>query len=78
MVGQPIEHGGGHLGFAEHLRLTGKGEIDCDQQRRVLIELTDQAEEQLAPAHPARSLHCSPHSNRRSFASLGERLPNFC
>ena len=47
MVGQAIEHGGGHLGVAEHLWPIGEGEIGGDQQRRVFVELADQMEQQL-------------------------------
>ena len=42
MMGEAIEHGGGHLGVAEHLRPIGEGEISGDQQRRVFIEFADQ------------------------------------
>jgi hypothetical protein len=48
MVRQPIEHGGGHLGVAEHLGPIGEGQIGGDQQRRVFVELADQVEQQLA------------------------------
>ena len=48
VVGQPIEHGGRHFGVAEHLRPIGEGQIGGDQERRVLIELADQVEQQLA------------------------------
>jgi len=44
VVRQPIEHGGRHLGIAEHLRPIGEGEIGGDQQRRVFIKLADQVE----------------------------------
>jgi len=46
MMGQPIEHGGCHLGVAEHLRPIGEGQIGGDQQRRVLIKFADQVEQQ--------------------------------
>ena len=36
MVGQSVEHGGGHFGVAEHLWPIGEGEIGGDQQRGVL------------------------------------------
>src|SRR6266436_10380118 len=48
VVCQPIEHGGGHFGVAEDLRPIGESEIGGDQQRRILIELADQVEQQLA------------------------------
>src|SRR5580692_262501 len=48
MVGQAIEHGGGHLGVAEHLGPIGEGEIGGDQQRGVFVELADQVEQQLS------------------------------
>ena len=47
MVGEAIEHGGGHLGVAEHLRPIGEGEVCGDQQRCVFVELADQMEQQL-------------------------------
>src|SRR5271163_3521328 len=31
MVRQPVEHGGGHFGVAEHLRPVGEGEVCGDQ-----------------------------------------------
>jgi hypothetical protein len=39
MMRQAIEHGGGHPGVAEYLRLIGKSRIGCDQQRRVSYSL---------------------------------------
>ena len=56
VVRQPIEHGGCHFGVAENLRPIGKGEIGCDQQRRVLIELADQVEQQLATSLAERQV----------------------
>ena len=47
VVRQAVEHGGGHLGVAEHLRPIGEGEVSGDQQRCVLVELADQMEQQL-------------------------------
>src|SRR5271167_2612322 len=41
VVGEAIEHGGCHLGVAEHLRPIGESQIGGDQQRRVLIEFAD-------------------------------------
>ena len=48
VMGQAIEHGGGHLGIAEHLRPIGEGEVGGDQQRCVFVELADQMEQQLS------------------------------
>ena len=33
MVGQPVEHGGGHFGVAEHQRPIGECQIGGDKQR---------------------------------------------
>ena len=44
VVSEAIEHGGCHLGIAEHLRPIGERQIGSDQQRRVLIEFADQVE----------------------------------
>ena len=46
--GEAIEHGGCHLGVAEHLRPIGESQIGGDQERRVLIEFADQVEQQLS------------------------------
>src|SRR6185437_1021165 len=56
VVRQAIEHGGGHLGIAEHLGPIGKGEVGGDQQRGVLIELADQVEQQLAAGLTERQI----------------------
>ena len=48
VVGEPVEHGGGHLGVAEHLGPVGEGKVRGDEQRRVLVELADQVEQKLA------------------------------
>ena len=56
MVGQPIEHGGGHLGVAEHLRPIGECEVRCDEQRGVLVELADKVEQQLAAGLAERQI----------------------
>ncbi len=56
MVGQAIEHGGGHLGVAEHLGPIGEGEIGGDQQRGVLVELADQMEQQLTAGLAERQI----------------------
>ena len=47
MVGEPVEHGCGHLGVAENLRPIGKGEVGRDDDRGVLVELADEVEQQL-------------------------------
>ena len=47
MVGEAIEHGGGHLGVAEHLRPVGESEVGGNQQRGVFVELADEMEQQL-------------------------------
>ena len=47
VVGQPIEHGGRHLGVAKDLGPIGEGEIGGDQQRGVFVKLADQVEQQL-------------------------------
>ena len=56
MVGQAIEHGGGHLGVAKHLGPIGKGEIGGDQQRGIFVELADQVEQQLAAGLAERQI----------------------
>ena len=56
MVGQSIEHGGGHLGVAEDLRPIGEGKIRRDEQRRVLVELADQVEQQLSAGLAERQI----------------------
>src|SRR5271154_7513508 len=48
VMGQPVEHGSGHLGVAEDLRPVGKGEVGGDQQGGVFVEFADQVEQQLA------------------------------
>ena len=48
MIGQPIEHGGGHFGAAEDLWPIGEGEVGGDQQGGVLVEFADQVEQQLS------------------------------
>ena len=48
MMGQAIEHGGGHPGIAEYLRPVGEGQIGRDQQRGVFVQFADQVEQQLA------------------------------
>jgi hypothetical protein len=56
VMGQPVEHGGGHLGVAEDLRPIGEGEIGGDQQRGVLVELADQMEQQLSTGLAERQI----------------------
>ena len=56
VMGQPVEHGGGHLGVAEGLRPIGEGEIGGDQQRGVLVELADQMEQQLSAGLAERQI----------------------
>jgi hypothetical protein len=48
VVGQAVEHGGRHLGVAEDLRPIAERQIGGNQQRRVLVKLADQMEQQLA------------------------------
>jgi len=48
MVGQAVQHRGGHFGVAKNLRPVGKSEIRGDQQRGVFVKLADQMEQQLA------------------------------
>ena len=48
VMGEPVEHGDGHLGIAEHLGPVGECQVGGDQQRGVLVELADQVEQQLA------------------------------
>jgi hypothetical protein len=45
VMGQAVEHGGGHLGVAEDLRPVGEGQVGGDQQGCVLIEFADQVEQ---------------------------------
>jgi hypothetical protein len=56
MVGQMIEHGGGHLGVTEDLGPIGEGEIGGDQQRGVLVELADQVEQELTAGLAGRQI----------------------
>ena len=56
VVCQPIEHGGCHFGVTEHLRPIDECQIGGDQQRRVLIELADQVEQQLAAGLTERQI----------------------
>ena len=57
VVRQPIEHGGCHFGVAEHLRPIRESEIGGDQQRRVLVELADQVEQQLTARLAERQIN---------------------
>jgi len=56
VVGQPVEHGGGHLGIAKHLGPIGEGQVGGDQQGGVLVELADQMEQQLAAGLAERQI----------------------
>jgi len=56
VVGQAVQHGGGHLGVAKNLRPVGEGEICRDQQRGVLVELADQVEQQLTAGLAERQI----------------------
>ena len=56
VMGQAIEHGGGHLGVAEHLRPIGEGEVGGNQQRCVFVELADQMEQQLSAGLTERQI----------------------
>src|SRR5258708_4599587 len=56
VMSQAVEHGGGHLGIAEHLRPIGEGEIGGDQQRCVFVELADQVEQQLSAGLAERQI----------------------
>ena len=61
VMGQAIEHGGGHLGVAEHLRPIGEGEVGGDEQGGVLVELADQVEQQLSSGLAERQVERSMH-----------------
>src|SRR5882672_1871782 len=56
VMGQAIEHGGGHLGVTEHLRPIGEGEVCGDQQGCVFVELADQMEQQLSAGLAEREI----------------------
>src|ERR1700722_6457296 len=47
VMGQSIEHGGGHFGVAEDLRPIGESEVRRDDDRGVFVELADEMEQQL-------------------------------
>lgn len=49
VVGQAIEHGGGHPGVAEHLGPIGESQVGGDQQRGVLLTLEPIPEENRRP-----------------------------
>jgi hypothetical protein len=55
-MGEPVEHCGGHLGVAEHLRPIGEGEVCRDEEGRVLVELADEVEEQLTTGLAERQI----------------------
>src|SRR5262249_27373921 len=48
MVGEPIEQRRGHLGVAEDARPFAEGEVRSDDDRRPLVEPTDEVEEELS------------------------------
>ena len=56
VVGQAVEHGGGHLGVAEHLGPIGEGQVGGNEHRRVLVEFADQVEQQLAAGLAERQI----------------------
>jgi hypothetical protein len=56
VMGEAVEHGGGHLGVAEDLGPISEGEVGGDQQRGVLVELADQVEQQLAAGLAERQI----------------------
>jgi hypothetical protein len=56
MMRQPVEHGCGHFGVAEHLGPVGEGEVCGDQQGGVFVELADHVEEQLAAGLAEREI----------------------
>ena len=56
MMGETVEHGGGHFGVAEDLRPIGEGEVRGDEQGRVLVELADQVEQQLTAGLAERQI----------------------
>jgi hypothetical protein len=45
VMGEPIEHGCGHLGVAEHLWPFRKCQVGRNEQRGFLVELADQMEQ---------------------------------
>ena len=47
VMGQAIEHGGGHFSVAEDLRPIGEGEVRGYDDRGVFVELADEMEQQL-------------------------------
>ena len=48
MMGETVEHGCGPFGVAEDLRPVSERQVGGDEQRRVLVKLADQMEQQLA------------------------------
>ena len=56
VVRQAVEHGSRHLGVAKNLRPICKRQIGGDEQRRVLVKLADQMEQQLAAGLAERQI----------------------
>jgi hypothetical protein len=76
MMGQTIQHGGGHPSVAEYLRPIGKSQIGGDQQRRVFIQFADQVEQQLAPRLAERQVPSSGYSNGYAVGTLASLAPS--
>lgn len=55
-MGDPVQKGRGHLAVPEHLRPFTEGQVGRDDQRRPLVELRDQVEQQLAAASGERQV----------------------
>jgi len=47
VMGEAVEERGRHLGLAEHARPLAEGEVGGDDDRGLLVEPADQAEEEL-------------------------------
>ena len=56
VMGEAVEHGGGHLGVAEDLGPIGEGEVGGDQQRGVFVEFADQVEQKLTAGLAERQI----------------------
>ena len=48
MVGEPVEHRGGHLGITEDTGPFTEGQVGGDDDRGAFVELADQVEQELA------------------------------
>ena len=46
MMREPVQQCGGHLRIAEHVGLLGEAEVGGDDEAGVLVELTDEMEQQ--------------------------------